>query len=82
MVTWMQHQKHGKHPATGDEIDRLKAAGWTLCPPKVATVQPVEIVQENQESPVLDSPQETQKRSPGRPPKNAGIGYGFRTKPD
>lgn len=34
MVTWMEHPKHGRHPAVGGEIDGLKANGWTICAPK------------------------------------------------
>jgi hypothetical protein len=37
MTTMMQHPKHGKHPATGHEIEHMKTLGWTVCPPKVKT---------------------------------------------
>lgn len=34
MVTMMEHPKHGRHPATGAEIEALKANGWQVMPPK------------------------------------------------
>lgn len=41
MATMMQHPKHGKHPATGHEVEYMKAQGWTICPPKVKEAAPV-----------------------------------------
>jgi hypothetical protein len=43
MVTWMEHPKHGKHPAAGHEIESLKANGWTICAPKVKSDQRQEL---------------------------------------
>ena len=82
MVTWMQHPQHGKHPAAGEEIERLKKAGWTLCPPKVKPVEnslepatpSIEV-----EVTAVELPQEPPRRGPGRPPRNAGVGYGVRS---
>lgn len=34
MVTMMEHPQHGRHPATGHEVEALKAQGWTVMPPK------------------------------------------------
>jgi len=81
MVTWFEHPQHGRHPATGEEIDALKSAGWKPCP-SYGSIAPV-----IEEAPVIVaptvSPQEPQKRAPGRPPKNAGdVGYGVSTIPD
>jgi len=30
MVTWMEHEKHGRHPAIGQEVESLKNQGWTI----------------------------------------------------
>lgn len=30
MVTWMAHEKHGRHPALGGEVEELKKQGWTI----------------------------------------------------
>lgn len=38
MVTMMEHPQHGRHPATGAEIEALKANGWQVMPPKVKVV--------------------------------------------
>lgn len=34
MVTMMEHPQHGRHPATGAEIEYLKANGWQVMPQK------------------------------------------------
>jgi len=36
MVTMMEHPLHGRHPATGTEIEYLKSQGWTVRAPKAA----------------------------------------------
>lgn len=41
MITMMEHPKHGRHPATGSEIEALKAAGWTVRAPKALPPQEV-----------------------------------------
>jgi hypothetical protein len=41
MITMMEHPKHGRHPATGSEIEALKAAGWTVRAQKVPPTQDV-----------------------------------------
>lgn len=47
MVTWMQHPEHGKHPASGSEIEALELTGWVICPPKTtATLQVAEQISE------------------------------------
>lgn len=38
MVIWLQHPEHGKYPAQQSEVDALKKSGWTICPPKKATL--------------------------------------------
>ena len=38
MTTMMQHPQHGKHPATGHEVEHMKTLGWAVCPPKVKEV--------------------------------------------
>lgn len=42
MITMMEHPKHGRHPATGHEVEPLKAQGWTVCPPKNVPPEQVE----------------------------------------
>ena len=41
MITMMEHPLHGRHPATGHEIEYLKSQGWTVRAPKVAPAEPV-----------------------------------------
>lgn len=38
MVTMMEHPQHGRHPATGAEIEALKANGWQVMPQKSKVV--------------------------------------------
>lgn len=34
MVIWMEHPKHGRHPATGAEVAAMEANGWIKSTPK------------------------------------------------
>lgn len=34
MVTMMEHPQHGRHPATGAEVEALKANGWAVMAPR------------------------------------------------
>lgn len=77
MPTMMQHPKHGRHPATGHEIENMKANGWTVCPPKVAATAP-EAPQETLApvavetvAPVLESPPAPVLTAPA--PKNEPV---------
>ena len=56
MVTMREHPKHGRHPATGNEVEVLKASGWTVMPPKNKRQEVVvEVV-------VQQEPEQRQKR--------------------
>jgi hypothetical protein len=63
MITWMEHPEHGRHPATGGEVEHLLQNGWTVCRRKHPDYQ------EDEAAPVQGEPA---KRGRGRPPKAKG----------
>lgn len=59
MITMMEHPKHGRHPATGHEVEHMKANGWTVSPPKVAALP-----EQVEEAPTAPAPR---RRGPNKP---------------
>lgn len=46
MVTWMEHEKHGRHPAIGQEVEALKNQGWTIYVKNKKTDDHVQLIAE------------------------------------
>lgn len=51
MVTMMEHPQHGRHPATGSEVEALKANGWAVMAPKQRQEEKAVEVQQESEQP-------------------------------
>lgn len=61
MITMMEHPLHGRHPATGLEVEPMKAQGWTVMPPKGSAPQPVPEVEQSKAEAVLEPPRQKRK---------------------